>query len=93
MEDMESIEPCPLCGSASAVRPKLVLIEEAWQQNAGKDYREFSFADIRVDDIVEGALREEPLEQFTDGFYCDHCGKAFVSERILQGERWKHRWT
>ena len=86
---MEGNDPCPLCGALSAVRAKLVLIDEAWEPAPCKDARAFFFADLRIGDVVPTELRGEPLEQFIEGFYCDRCGKAFVSERILQGERWR----
>jgi hypothetical protein len=68
---MKHFEVCPLCGETSAVRPKLVLIDEAWLPAPGKDPRLAYFADLRVDDVQPKNLREQPLEQFIDGFYCD----------------------
>jgi hypothetical protein len=77
-------EACPLCGETSTVRPKLVLIDEAWVDAPGKDVRVAHFADLRVDDVRLQDLREDPLEQFIDGFYCDRCKKGFVSETGLK---------
>ena len=81
------IEPCPLCGTASAVRPKLILIDEAWVPGPGKDSRMAYLADLRADDVKTENLRESPLEQFVDGFYCDQCKKSFVSEKGLKEAR------
>jgi hypothetical protein len=80
-------EPCPLCGQSSAVRRKLVLIDEAWTPGPGKDARLAYFADLRVDDVEDANLREGPLEQFVDGFYCDSCNHGFVSEDGLKETR------
>jgi hypothetical protein len=80
-------EKCPLCGKAESVRPKLVLIDEAWVPAPGKDPRLAYFADLRVDDVKAENLRERPLEQFIDGYYCDRCNRGFVSEDGLREGR------
>jgi len=86
------LEACPICGQTTAVRPKLVLIDEAWVPTPGKDARLEYFADLRVDAVQSQNLREPPLEQFIDGFYCDRCGKGFVSEQGLkEGRKRYHR--
>jgi hypothetical protein len=84
-------ESCPLCGESSTVRPKLVLIDEAWIPVSGKDPRLAYFADLRVDDVEAQNLRGRPLEQFIDGFYCDRCNKGFVSEDGLKQGRRRYR--
>ena len=82
---------CPLCGESSAVRPKLLMIDEAWIPAPGKDPRLAYFADLRVDDVEAQYLREHPLEQFIDGFYCDRCKKGFVSEEGLRDGRRRYK--
>jgi hypothetical protein len=73
------------------VRPKLLLIDEAWVPAPGKDARLAYFASLRVDDVQDQALRQHPLEQFIDGFYCGKCNKGFVSENVLnEGRRRYH---
>lgn len=84
-------EPCPLCGQTSGVHPKLILIDEGWVQKPGRDPREVYFADLRVDDVQPQNLREHPLEQFIDGFYCDRCKSGFVSETGLKAGRRRYR--
>jgi hypothetical protein len=84
-------ETCPKCGSSSTLRPKLLLIDEAWVPAPGKDARLAYFASLRVDDVQAQNVRERPLEQFVDGFYCDSCGKGFVSEEILKEGRRRYR--
>jgi len=79
----ERVESCPLCGKTATVRPKLILIDEAWPA-PGKDPRLKCFADLRVDDIQPQNVREHPLEQFVDGFYCDRCKKGFLSDDSLK---------
>jgi hypothetical protein len=86
-----SIEICPLCAEATSVRPKLVLIDEAWVPAPNKDPRLACFADLRVDDVQVQNLRERPLEQFVDGFYCDRCNKGFKSEEALKEGRRRYR--
>jgi hypothetical protein len=88
-------EICPTCGQSSAVRTKLMLIDEAWVPGPGKDPRLAYFADLRIDDIQPQNLRERPLEQFVDGFFCDHCKRGFVSEKGLKETRRRdnHRWS
>jgi hypothetical protein len=87
----EFVEACPLCGETSALRSKLILIEEAWIPAPGKDSRLAYFADLRVDDVQAQNLRERPLEQFIDGYYCGRCGKGFVSEEGLREGRRRYR--
>jgi hypothetical protein len=83
----EALQSFPLCGETSAVRPKLVLIDEAWVPAPGKDPRLAYFSDLRVDDVQPQNLREHPLEQFING-YCDRCNKGFVSkEGLKEGRR------
>jgi hypothetical protein len=82
---------CPLCGESSAVRPRLLLIDERWVPAPGKDPRLAYFADLRVDDVQTQNVHEHPLEQFIDGFYCDRCNKGFVSEQVLNEGRRRYR--
>ena len=88
---IDQSEACPLCGDTSAVRPKLVLIDEAWVAAPGKYPRLKYFADLRVDDVRPENIRERPLEQFVDGFYCDRCKKGFVSEEALKENRRRYK--
>jgi hypothetical protein len=81
------LEPCPICGQTTTVRPKLVLIDEAWIPVPGKDARLEHISDLRVDAVEPQNLREPPLEQFIEGFYCDSCDKGFVSEHGLKEVR------
>ncbi len=39
---------------------------------------------LTVDDCKPELLKEPPLQQPVDGFYCDHCGAGFVTIRIFQ---------
>lgn len=84
-------ENCPVCGESSVVRPKLLLIDEAWVPAQYKAPRLAYFADLRVDDVQAQIVRERPLEQFIDGFYCDRCNKGFVSEEVLNEGRRRYR--
>jgi hypothetical protein len=85
------VEPCPLCGSTSNTRPKLLLIDEAWVPAPGKDPRLKYCADLRADDVLPQYLHQAPLQQFVDGYYCDRCGKGFVAEQILKADRRRYR--
>lgn len=77
-------EFCPTCGQASAIRQKLLLIDETWVHGPGKDSRAARFVNLRVEHVLGDHVREQPLEQFVEGFYCDRCDKGFVSEEILR---------
>jgi hypothetical protein len=88
---MDRVETCPRCGESSAVHPKLVLIDAAWVPVPGKDAGYEYFTSLRVDAVQPQYLREHPLEQFLDGFFCDRCKKGFVSEKGLQENR-KRYW-
>jgi hypothetical protein len=81
-------EACPSCGCADSVRPKLVLIDEAWHQEPGKDPRERYLVDLRVDDIASDEVRTPPLEQFVEGLYCEKCNRAFVPDSKIG--KWNH---
>jgi hypothetical protein len=84
-------EICPACGESSAIRPKLLLIDEAWVPAPSKDARLAYFADLRVDDVQPQNVHDRPLEQFIDGFYCDRCNKGFVSEEVMKEGRRRYR--
>lgn len=78
------IEVCPICGADSAVRPKLLLIDEAWVPSPEKDERDRYHVDLRADNVESPSLREQPLEQFVDGLYCERCKTGFVPESMLK---------
>ena len=86
-----NIEPCPLCHESAAVRPKLLLIDEAWVDAPGKDPRLKYFANLRVDDLKPEETRSAPFEQFVSGFYCDRCGRAFVSDEKLSDRHRRYK--
>ena len=69
------------------MRPKLLLIDEAWVPAPGKDPRLKYARNLRVDDILPEHLRQKPLEQFLDGYYCDRCNIGFVSDDVLNPNR------
>jgi hypothetical protein len=83
LEAAASVVACPSCGESTAVRSKLLMIDEAWVADRGNDPRLAHFADLRVDDVKPDHLKERPLEQFVDGLYCDACGCGFVREDSL----------
>jgi ribosomal protein S27AE len=91
MKTISNEERCPRCGEAASLRPKLVLIDEAWVHEPGKDPRLAYIADLRVDDVRPEELRAAPLEQFMDGYFCERCGHAFVSEEELKEARRRYR--
>ena len=91
MNAASSIESCPICHEASALRAKLLLVEEAWVPAPGKYPRLAFFADLRVDDIRPELVKAGPLEQFVEGHFCERCGKGFVSEAILSEGRRRYR--
>jgi hypothetical protein len=80
-------EPCPRCGTTESLRPKLVLIDEAWVPAPGKDSRMAYHVDLRADDVKPESRKEPPLEQFVEAWYCDRCGRAFVAEQDLREAR------
>jgi hypothetical protein len=90
MSAVAPIEPCPSCHEVSAIRSKLLLIDEAWVEAPGKDPRLAFWASMRVDDIRPELTKESPLEQFVDGYYCERCGKGFVAEATLNEVRRKY---
>jgi hypothetical protein len=85
------MENCPSCGEAEFVRPKLLLIDEAWVCEPGKDPRLAYAASLRVDDLKEGAVQASPLEQFVQGHYCDKCGRGFVADEWLNPNHRQYR--
>jgi len=83
----QSLEPCPRCGSAQHVRPKEMLIGAASpkQRFNGEEKTGHQRVDqLAVDECKPERLKEPPLQQLVDGFYCDHCGAGFVSSDIFQ---------
>ncbi|WP_408952274.1 hypothetical protein [Lysobacter sp. Hz 25] len=91
MSPYPSDERCPRCGLADALAPKLLLIDEAWVAAPGKDPRMAYAADLRVDDVLPSQVREAPLQQFVEGYYCRSCGTGFVSEQALKAERRRYK--
>jgi hypothetical protein len=57
-----------------------VLVNALWCPAPGRDPRERYLVDLRADELKPEIVRDE---QFVNGLYCDHCGKAFISEREL----------
>jgi hypothetical protein len=91
MNAASPLEPCPICRETSSLRGKLLLVDEAWVPAPGKDPRLAYFADLRVDDVRPEHVKASPLEQFLDGYYCEQCGKGFVSEAVLRETRRRYR--
>jgi len=87
MNATSPIEPCPICNDTAKLRPKLLLIDEAWMPAPGKDSRLAFVANLRADDILPEHIKSPPLEQFVDGYFCERCGKGFVSEAVLREDR------
>jgi hypothetical protein len=75
-----NLEPCPGCGLSDRVRPKLTLIDEAWTAESGEDPRLAYISDLRVDDLKAEIVKDAPLQQFVDGFYCDRCAEGFIPD-------------
>jgi hypothetical protein len=69
----------------------MVLIDEAWEDSSGVDPREKYFSDMRTDDVKPDYLQDQPLQQFLNGFYCDNCGRGFISEKSLKESRRQYR--
>jgi hypothetical protein len=82
---------CPRCKEASAVRQKLLLIDEAWSDQDGQDPRLAYFSSLRADDVKTELGRSPPLEQFVDGYFCDRCGIGFVPDNLIV-ENPRHYW-
>ena len=63
-----------------------MLIDEAWVPAPDKDSRLAHFSNLRADDLKPELKKDRPLEQFVDGYYCDACGKGFVSDEIVKDD-------
>ncbi len=85
-----SKECCPLCLSVQSVRPKMLLISEAWENAGSTDRRVLFGPPLRVGAIKSEYRFEPPLEQFIKGYYCDQCEKGFASEEILIDKQNRH---
>jgi hypothetical protein len=79
-----SMEPCPHCNLTLYIRPKLILVDKAWNRDEGGDSRMAHASYLRADDLKPEVKREQPLQQFVDGFYCDGCNEGFVPDRVLK---------
>jgi hypothetical protein len=80
-----SLEPCPSCQSTDWLRRKKILIGAAspavlfrGEEKAGYVRKD----QLAVDECEPGALGESPLQQFVEGWYCEKCGRGFVSDDI-----------
>ena len=90
MNAVAPTEPCPICREVSAIRSKLLLVDEAWVEAPGKDSRFAFVASLRVDDVRPELKKDFPLNQFVEGYYCDKCGKGCVAEAALNEKRRKY---
>jgi hypothetical protein len=88
---MNPLEPCPICHETSTLREKLLLVDAAWGPAPGKDPRLAYYADLRADDVRSEHAKASPLQQFVDGYFCERCGKGFVSEAVLSENRRRYR--
>lgn len=66
---------CPSCGSVSALRPKLVLVDT------------FAKAGPPVDGVAPGSLGPQRFGQFVNGYVCEQCGQTFVPKAPLEESR------
>jgi hypothetical protein len=87
---VSDIPECPKCGSSSAVRPKLLLIDGAWEQQDAADPRERYHTSLRADALRPELRRGGNLEQFVDGWFCETCAKAFVPDDYLIDSEWPY---
>lgn len=82
MQTSENAKICPKCLSDRHVREKKLLIGKASpkllfsEEMAGYRRRD----QLAVDECKSDVLKETPLEQFIDGYYCDKCGIGFVPD-------------
>ena len=76
--------PCPKCGATGKVVPKMLLIAEGTPVY-GVDIGEGGKwpYQLAVDQCIPEAVREAPLGQFIDGYFCQDCGIGFVPTSLL----------
>jgi hypothetical protein len=82
------MEPCPRCSSVAHVRPKALLIGAASPKKRfnGEEKAGYQRLDqLAVDECKAELLKEPPLQQLVDGFYCDQCGHGFVASALRGG--------
>lgn len=72
---------CPVCGLASNVAPKLILISASSPDpdRCGPPRQ----GQLAVDECVDESLKPSPLEQFVEGGYCSACDIGFVSDELV----------
>lgn len=73
---IEILRNCPQCGNTECIREKLLLIDGKLHPNSCR-------SNLRVDQVLKEKLKESPLEQFIDGFFCDKCGHGFIPDSSL----------
>jgi hypothetical protein len=62
-----------------------VTIGESWLIALSQNIKQFNVPHRVTRNRV--TRKETPLEQFVDGYFCEKCGKGFVSEKILKVSR------
>jgi hypothetical protein len=97
LSDM-SVEPCPKCGSADHVRPKLLatdLLFPKWVHAGLVLTWSFPFCGYEV--LDERAFRSSPFvigDHFVSALFCDRCDTGFIpdsraAELGIGPMRWK----
>jgi ribosomal protein S27AE len=82
MHPFKNDRTCPKCLNGAHVREKRLLIEKASpkllfsEEKAGYQRKD----QLAVDECKSEMLKEAPLEQFVDGYYCGKCGIGFVPD-------------
>ncbi|MFJ2479891.1 hypothetical protein ACIOWE_06420 [Pseudomonas sp. NPDC087598] len=85
----KAMQACPRCKSAEQVRLKAILIGAASPAKRfnGEEKAGYQRLDqLAVDECRPERLKDSPLEQLVDGFYCDQCGHGFVASEWLKAE-------
>lgn len=84
------MEKCPACNSEQYVRRKMLVLVEAWENADSTDRRMLYAVPLRVGAVKAAFLREQPLQQFIDAYYCDACDTGLVSEMVLMHPQNRH---
>jgi hypothetical protein len=82
---MFELNSCPKCKSIQFLQAKLILIGAQVDPVSEEKVGDWRKARLNVSDCTE-ALRQKPLEQFIDGFYCNRCNLGFVGDRLLKAK-------
>jgi hypothetical protein len=82
---IETHNLCPNCGTNIHVTDKMILIGACSPKAIFGDEEMCGYRrkdQLAIDECNQSELKDVPLQQFVDGYFCNDCGVGFVDDAI-----------